>query len=90
LGNRACKFAYLLNKQSRTPEKGWSSSYGVGRVANNSSSKKHILLRNVHTKLRTWTDTLVRLRNEKGTWDLVRGMLGVCTGQTHSQQQPGN
>jgi len=26
LGNRACKCAYLLNKQSRTPEKGWSSS----------------------------------------------------------------
>jgi hypothetical protein len=29
--------ANILNKQSRTANKGWSSSLGVGRVANNSS-----------------------------------------------------
>jgi hypothetical protein len=29
--------ADLLNKQSRTAEKGWSSSLGVGRGANNYS-----------------------------------------------------
>jgi hypothetical protein len=29
--------ANILNKQSRTAEKGWSSSLGVGRGANNSS-----------------------------------------------------
>jgi hypothetical protein len=27
----------ILNKQSRTADKGWSTSFGVGRVANNSS-----------------------------------------------------
>jgi hypothetical protein len=30
--------ANILNKQSRTADKGWSSSLGVGRGANNSSS----------------------------------------------------
>jgi hypothetical protein len=29
--------ANILNKQSRTTDKGWSSSLGVGRGANNSS-----------------------------------------------------
>jgi hypothetical protein len=29
--------ANTLNKQSRTADKGWSSSLGVGRGANNSS-----------------------------------------------------
>jgi adenylosuccinate lyase len=27
----------ILNKQSRTADKGWASSFGVGRRANNSS-----------------------------------------------------
>jgi hypothetical protein len=30
--------ANRLNKQSRTADKGWSSSLGVGRGANNTSS----------------------------------------------------
>jgi hypothetical protein len=35
--------ANILNKQSRTAEKGWSSSLGVGRGANNASpSKNHV------------------------------------------------
>jgi hypothetical protein len=29
--------ANILNKQSRTADKGWSSSFWVGREANNSS-----------------------------------------------------
>jgi hypothetical protein len=29
--------ANILKKQSRTADKGWSSSFGVGRGANNSS-----------------------------------------------------
>jgi hypothetical protein len=28
---------YILNKQSQTADKGWSSGLGVGRGANNSS-----------------------------------------------------
>jgi hypothetical protein len=37
--------ANILNKQSRTADKGWSSSLGVGRGANNSSPYKISLLR---------------------------------------------
>jgi hypothetical protein len=32
--------ANILNKKSQTADKGWSSSLGVGRGANNSSPKK--------------------------------------------------
>jgi len=49
----------ILNKQSRTADKGWSSSLVVGRGAKNSPLLKHILLRNIHRRPRTWTDTLV-------------------------------
>jgi hypothetical protein len=34
----------IFNKQSRTADKGWSSSLGVGRGANNSSPLNRILL----------------------------------------------
>jgi len=37
-----------LNKQSRTTDKGWSSSLGAGRDANHSSPYKRMLLRNIH------------------------------------------
>jgi hypothetical protein len=39
--------ANILNKQSRTADKGWSSRLRVGHGANNSSSLKISLLRNV-------------------------------------------
>jgi hypothetical protein len=39
--------ANILNKQSRTADKGWSSSLGVGRGANNASPSKKTLLRNI-------------------------------------------
>ena len=42
--------ANILNKQSRTAGKGWPSSLGFGRGANNSSPLKRILLRNIHTE----------------------------------------
>jgi len=38
----------ILNKQSRTADKRWSSSLGVGQGAHNSSLLKHILLWNFH------------------------------------------
>jgi hypothetical protein len=47
--------ANISIKQSRTADKEWSSSVGVGRGANNFSPLKRILLRK--TKPRTWTDT---------------------------------
>ena len=40
--------ANILNKQSRTADKEWSSSLGVGQGANNSSTLKCILLQNIH------------------------------------------
>ena len=60
--------ANILNKQSRTADKGRSSSLGVGRGANNSSLLKRILLRNIHRQslgpgLILWYD----LSNERGT-----------------------
>jgi len=35
--NMECSCEYISNKQSRTAEKGWSSSLGVGQGAKNSS-----------------------------------------------------
>ena len=40
--------ANILNRQSRAGDKGWSSSWGVGRGANKSSLLKRVLLRNIH------------------------------------------
>jgi hypothetical protein len=46
----------ILNTQSRTAEKGWSSSLWVGRGANNSSPRKRIFVTKYsQTKPRTWT-----------------------------------
>ena len=72
--------ANILNKQLRTADKGWSYSLGIGRSANNSSLLKCILLRNIHRQspgagLILW----YHIRRERGT-DLVRRMLGACTG----------
>jgi len=38
----------ILNKQSRTADKGWSSSLGIGRGANNCSPHIYIMLQNIH------------------------------------------
>jgi len=67
--------ANILNKQSRTADKGWSSSLGVERGANNCSLSKNILLQNIHTKPRTWTDTLVEPKQRErdmsfGIWNV--------------------
>jgi hypothetical protein len=35
--------AKILNKQSRTADKGWSSNLGVGRGANNASPSKRLV-----------------------------------------------
>jgi len=77
--------ANILNKQSQTAERGWSSSLWVGRGANNFSLLQRILLRNIHRQslrpgLILWYDLS----------DLVLEMIGACTGQVHLQQQPGN
>ena len=51
--------ANILNKQSRTADKGWSSSLGVGRGADNSSPLK-ILLRNTHGRDASSGDKTIR------------------------------
>jgi hypothetical protein len=70
--------ANILNKQSQTADRGWSSSLEFGRGANNCSLRKRILLQNIHRQrlrpgLILWYDQ----SSERGTWDLVLGMLGV-------------
>jgi hypothetical protein len=42
--------ANILNKQSQTANKEWSSSLRVGRGVNNSSPQKCILLQNIQTE----------------------------------------
>jgi hypothetical protein len=50
--------ANILNKQSRTADKGWSSSWGVGRGATLLLTVKNKLVTKDHKKPRTWTDSL--------------------------------
>ena len=50
--------ANILNKQSRTADKGWLSKFGVGQC-----KKYHVT--NDSQKLRTWTDPLLRTKQWK-------------------------
>ena len=51
--------AKIPNKQLRTADKGWSSSLGVGRGANNPSLKTYPVTQHSYSKPRPRTDTLV-------------------------------
>src|SRR5215469_15581063 len=67
--------ANILNKQSQTADKGWSSSLGVGRGANNSSLKTKFCYEIFTEKPRAWTDTLLRPKQRKrdmrfDTWNV--------------------
>ena len=75
----------VLNKQSQTADKGWSSSLGVGQGANNFSLLKHILLRNIHKQslghgLVLWYNLINEGDMRFGTWK-VRSLYraGSCT-----------
>jgi hypothetical protein len=67
--------ANILNKNSRTADKGWPSSLGVGRGANNSSVKNHLVTK-PNMKPRNWTDSLDKRPKQKkmdmrfGTWNI--------------------
>ena len=70
--------ANILNKQSRTADKGWSSSLGVGQGADNSSLLNRILLQNIHRQSRRpglilWYD----LSNERGTSNFASCFIWV-------------
>jgi len=59
--------ANILNKQSRTDDKKWSSSLGFGRNANNSSPKKLEFLLHRYIFLGSGLILWYELSNEKGT-----------------------
>jgi hypothetical protein len=65
--------ANILNKQLWTAHKGWSSSLGVGRGANNAKSKLNV---KYHEGSQTWTDYLDKRRKpmktdmRSGTWNV--------------------
>jgi hypothetical protein len=54
--------ANIPYKQSRTDDKGWSSSLGVGLTTPHHKNK---LLRKIHKKPRTWTDFLDKQPSER-------------------------
>jgi len=57
----------ILNKQSRTREKGWSSSLGVGRGVDKSPTLKLTLSRIMNTCLEPGLILCYDLSNERGT-----------------------
>jgi hypothetical protein len=60
--------ANILNKQSRTAEKGWSFSLGIGLGDNKSSLWKQMFVtKHSQTKSRTWA----RLGEEKGVYRVL-------------------
>jgi hypothetical protein len=59
--------ANILDKRSRTADKGWSSSMGVERGAINSSVLKNKLVAKCHQWLRSWADSLDKRRKRKKT-----------------------
>jgi hypothetical protein len=76
----------ILNKQSQTVDTGSSSSLGVGRGTNNSSTYKNKLVAKDHKKPRTWTYSLYKWPKRKkidmrfATWNvrsMFAGSLGV-------------
>jgi hypothetical protein len=74
--------ANVLNKQSRTAEKGWFYRLGVGRWAGNSLPKKISLLRKRSQSLGPGRIPWINdLSERKWISDLVHGMLEVCIGQ---------
>jgi len=66
--------ANILNKQSRTADKWWSSGLGFGRRSNNTSPYKLTLLRKGHSCFRTGLIFWYNPSNGKGTSGLVHGM----------------
>jgi len=55
--------ANILNKQSRTADKGWSSSLGVERGAETAHRKTYLVTKCSHRKPRSQTDPLAQDRD---------------------------
>ena len=80
----------ILNKESRTADKGWSSRLEVGRGANN-SSPQNIMLRNNQSvnlgpRLILWYDLTNKKKDMRfSTWNVrslyMEGSLTAATGE---------
>jgi hypothetical protein len=80
-----------IDKQPRTDNKGWPSSLGVGRGANNPSQQQNIFVTTISKEPRTWTDSLdnrPKLRNMDrrfGLWN-VRSLYRAGSLMTISRE----
>jgi len=79
----------ILNMQSRTVTKGWSSSLGVERAANSSSPYKRILLRTICRKSLVyevmWKNVVHPYRPHMTIWRMRFFCLMIKAGDTHSE-----
>ena len=81
--------ANILNKQSWTADKDWSSSFGLCEVLSAPHLKKPGIVTKLKPVPRAWTDTLVRPKQWKtdmrfGTWN-VRSLF--MSGSLNSSSQ---
>jgi hypothetical protein len=65
-----------LNEQPQTSEKGWSSSLGVGRGANNLSPYNRKIVTKNQKEFQTRTDSLAK-RPKQQTMDIRFGMWNI-------------
>jgi hypothetical protein len=65
----------ISNEQSRTTDKGWSSSLEFGLGANNPHRKETMCVKTCYAEPWAVTDSLERPKQQKWTWDLELGML---------------
>jgi hypothetical protein len=72
--------ANILNKQSRTANRGWPPSLEVGRGANNPHRKTLCLLQSTYKGLRNGQ---ILWHDPSPGKDLAYGMSGACIGQAH-------
>jgi hypothetical protein len=77
--------ANILNKQSRTADRGWPSTLWAGRGANNPHTKKLYVLSSTYNRLGNGRILWHDLSSEKWIRDLARVMSGASIGQAHSK-----
>jgi hypothetical protein len=75
--------ANIQNKQSRTPNKGWSYGLGVGSRTNISLLRKCYQMLHRASDLNEFFGTSLNNNKKKWTSDLEHGMTGVSIGQSH-------
>jgi hypothetical protein len=80
--------ANILNKQSLTADKGWSSNLEVGREASQLLTVKQKLVTKIYKKPRTWTDSLDNGPKRKGLDGSGSGYGPVEDSCEHSDEPP--